>query len=328
MLCRVADSLFWMGRYMERAENTARLVDVYLQIVLELQNNNMEKHWEPILKTTGDYELFLKLYDEVDHYTVPEFLTFNLENPSSIYSCIVSIRENARQIRDQISTEMWEVINRLYLELKSVDIRKVWSQEPYLFYRTIKENSHLFHGLTSATFPQREGVSFIDAGKHLERAEKTARILDLKYHLSCILEQDTGGTIDIAQWSAILKACSALEAYHQNYTTGINAEDVSDFLILSEYFPRSIRFCIDKLDQNIHAISGCPRTHYSNEVERICGKYLSDLKFTNKQKITNYGMHEYLQHACKMVDTISLELNKAYMFFPIVDPVAELVAKR
>lgn len=330
MLCRVADSLFWMGRYMERAENTARMVDVYLQIVMELESDDssaMQRHWEPILASSGDLELFRKLYDNTDNYTVAEFLTFNRENPSSIISCIMAARENARQIRDQISSEMWEVINRCYLELRSSDIYEVWNREPYDFYTSIKEYSHLFHGLTAATYPHRDGLHFLECGKYVERADKTGRILDIKYHLLLPSIEHVGGGVDIAQWVALLRACSALEAYHQIYVSDIIPSHVAEFLILSPDFPRSIRFCVDMLDANIHAISRCPRTHYSNEAERICGRLLSNIKFTNPEELSERGMHEYLEEVREALEQVTLELNKAFMFFPIVDPAADLATE-
>lgn len=312
---------------MERAENTARLVDVYMQIVLELESgdvDSMRQHWKPILASTGDWELFEKLYNSTDNYTVAEFMTFNPDNPSSIFSCILSARENARQIRDQISTEMWEVINRCYLELKSGDIHHIWNREPYEFYRRIKEYSHLFHGLTAATFPHREGLNFIECGKYIERADKTGRILDVKYHLLLPSLEYVGGGIDIAQWVALLRACSALEAYHQIYVSDIQPSNVAEFLVLSPEFPRSVLYCINMLDENIHAISKCPRTHYSIEAERLCGRLLSDLKFTRTDELMQIGLHEFLEDVQERLEKISLELNNAYMFFPIVDPSAEL----
>lgn len=323
MLCRVADSLFWMARYMERAENTARLVEVYLQ--LEGQDDETARlYWKPILESTGDLKLFESFYDTLDHHTVADFLTFNPKNPGSIFSCISASRENARQIRDQISSDMWEVINRCYLSLKSASVQEVWNLDPFEFYQSIKDASHLFHGLTSATFPHREGLNFIECGKFLERADKTGRILDIKYHLLLPSPQDVGGGVDIAQWVALLRACSALVPYHQIYVSDIIPANVGEFLILSPDFPRSIHFCVDKLDENLHAISGCPRHFYSNEAERICGSLLSSLKFTRSQDIVNRGMHEFLDFVKQQLEIISLELNKSYMFFPIVDLAAEL----
>lgn len=326
MLCRVADSLFWIGRFMERAENTARLVDVYMQIVLELAMDSEEataRHWEPILQSTGDRELFFELYPGIDRYNVAEFLTFNSQNPSSIFSCIRALRENARQIRDQISMDMWEVINRCYLELRSASVQDVWTRDPFGFYSRIKEYSQLFHGMTSATFLHREGLRFLECGKYLERADKTGRILDVKYHLLLPGQEQVGGGLDVAQWMALLRACSALEAYHQLYVSDIRPINVAEMLILSNDFPRSILFCVDHLDTAMHEISKCPRTHFSNEAERLSGRLLYDLKYTRAKDLVSEGMHECLQNIQTRLNKISLELNAAYMFFPIVDPAME-----
>lgn len=326
MLCRVADSLFWMGRYMERAENAARLVDVYLQIVMELDDQEagtMRRHWEPILATTGDLELFLKRGDATDNANVSEFLTFDTRNPSSILSCILAARENARQIRDQISSEMWEVINRCYLELRGTDIQEVWNRDPVAFYQRIKEYAHLFRGLTAATYLHREGLHFIECGEFLERADKTGRILDIKHYLDASTGTSPESGRDLAQWVSLLHACSGLEAYHQTHVSGIDPARIIQFLVFSSDFPRSILFCIDRLDHHLHAISACPRTHYSNEAERLCGRLLASLKFASLSEVIAEGIHDFLRRIQKDLEKITLEINRQYMFFPIVDPASE-----
>jgi uncharacterized alpha-E superfamily protein len=280
----------------------------------------MQRHWEPILATTDDLELFLKRGDPIDNANVSQFLTFDTRNPSSIFSCILAARENARQIRDQISGEMWEVVNRCYLELRGIDIEAVWNRDPVAFYQRIKEYSHLFRGLTAGTFPHREGLHFIECGQYLERADKTGRILDIKHYLDAGSPPHAETGRDIAQWVCLLHACSGLEAYHQNYVSDIVPEHVAEFLIFSTDFPRSILFSTDRLDEHLHAISGCPRTHYSNEAERLCGRLLSNLKYGNAAELLETGTHPFLRGVQKDLERITLEINRQYMFFPIVDP--------
>jgi uncharacterized alpha-E superfamily protein len=180
MLCRVADSLFWMSRYIERAENTVRLVDVNLQLLLETDGANEETiatFWRPIIESTGDMPLYRKRHDNFESQSVMEFLTFDRDNPSSLIACVGAARENARMIRDQISEDMWEVINRLYLMLKRTDPKKIWRSGPYDFYKEVREYSNLFQGYTASTYPRETGYEFIMVGKYLERADKTGRIL-------------------------------------------------------------------------------------------------------------------------------------------------------
>lgn len=327
MLCRVADSLFWMSRYFERAENTARLIDVNLQLLLETQmpdDASVESHWRPVLESTGDLPLFEELFDRADSRSVTEFATFSRDNPSSVFNCIMSARENARQVRDQISPEMWEVINRLYLDLKHTDSKTVWKKGPYDFYQEIKEYSHLFQGVTEATYPHRVGYEFIKAGKFLERADKTSRILDIKLLLDAQEDSATkGGMVDIAEWIAILRACSALEAYHQEFVANVKRASVIEFLLQSREFPRSILFSLKQLQLALYAISGCPLTHYSNEAERHCGRLISNLNYASAAEILGSDLHEFLVQTQEQIGEIALELSNRYMFFPIVDPAVE-----
>ncbi len=326
MLCRVVDSLFWMSRYIERAENTARLMDVNLQMVLESDHSggeNFQRQWEAILRSTGDLALFHKHYETADSVTVMEFLTFNRKNPSSVVSCIASARENARQIRDQITSEMWEVINRLHLFLKTMTVDKMMAQGASDFFKEIREYIHLFQGITASTYPRQLGYDFIRAGQYLERADKTGRILDIKYWILLPSLQDVGGALDVAQWAALLRACSALDAYHWNFVSEVNPKNVASLLILSSDFPRSIRFCLEKFDEALHHISHCPAREYSNDLERISGRLLSDLNYTTPEEIMRIGIHEYLEQLQVRIDELGVKLSETYMFFPVYDPALE-----
>ena len=209
MLSRVAHSLYWMSRYIERAENIARLLEVNLQFILDFQgydDAHLKEHWGSILASSGDDELFEKHYETADSRSVTEFFAFDLRNPNSILACVFAARENARMIRDQISIEMWETINELYLFLKARSTTDVWVAGPYEFFQDIKRNSHLFQGLTDSTYSRSEGWEFIQFGKFVERANKTARILDVKYHILLPNATDVGGALDTAQWQAVLRS--------------------------------------------------------------------------------------------------------------------------
>ncbi len=331
MLSRVADSLYWMSRYIERAENIARLLDVNLQLLLdfeEVDDDKLKGHWEPVIRAAGEEELFYELYDTADSQSVTEFLTFDRQNPSSIISCMLMARENARMIRDQISTEMWQCLNETYLFLKSNNAKQVWESGPYEFYRQIQDYSHLFLGLTDATFSHKEGYYFMQVGKFLERADKTSRILDIKYHMLLPSVDEVGGAVDAVQWSAILRSCSAYEAYHRMYVTSVNPLKVSDFLIFNHDFPRSILFCVRELDKNLHRISGCPLGEYANAVERLSGRLLSDMKYSNIQEAFRSGLHEYLGTLQEQFVEIGKAVFETYMFHERADMASEIATQQ
>lgn len=326
MLCRVADSLFWMSRYIERAENTVRLVDVTLQSLLESEHDNEEisyRHWTPILTSLGDLGLFESQHPGKSSREVTDFLTFSRNNTSSVFSCIASARENARMIRDQISSEMWETINRMYLFLKNTDAEKVCNDLSFDFFRQIKEFSLLFQGITEATFPHQRGYEFIICGRQIERADKTCRILDTKRHMRTPNQSDNDA-LDTAQWAALLKACSAFEAYHRIYVSEITGDHVRNMLMLSRHFPRSVLFCINKLQLAMHAISKCPITYYSNEAERRIGMLISRLNYANNQDLGHDKADKLIEDIEDALAEIAVELSKRYMLAEIHDPVAEL----
>ena len=297
MLSRVADSLYWLARYIERAENVSRILDVNLQVTLDDDNAGEagdKADWLPILATLEDQTLFQKLYAVTNAETVCEFLTFAKENPNSIRSCVAGARENARTVREYISSEMWERINGLYLWLSSADARQIFASSAIDFYRHLVDYAHQFHGTTDATLTHGEGWSFIQVGKYLERADSASRILDLKYHILLPHGERVGGNVDTVQWQAVLKSCSAFEAYRKIHTGQVTPGSVAEFILLHECFPRSVRFCVEQLDCALHAISGSSRAHFANEAERLSGRLCSDLNYARIEDIIRGGLHQYL----------------------------------
>ena len=297
MLSRVADSLYWLARYIERAENNSRILDVNLQVTLDDDNagdDDDKSDWLPILATLEDQQLFQKLNTVTNAETVCEFLTFAQENPNSIRSCVAGARENARTVREYISSEMWERINSLYLWLGSPEARQTFAASAIDFYRQLVDHAHQFHGTTDATLTHGEGWSFLQVGKFLERADSASRILDLKYHILLPRGEQVGGNVDTVQWQAVLKSCSAFEAFRKIHTGQVTPWSVAEFLLLHEHFPRSIRFCVEQLDTALHTISGSSRSHFANEAERLAGKLCSDLTYAKIGDIINGGLHQYL----------------------------------
>ncbi len=319
MLSRVAHSLYWMSRYIERAENVARLLDVNLQFLSDFQDftpEKMNQHWESLILSTGDEELFEKLYDEADSRTVTEFLAFDLRNPCSILACVYAARENARMIRDQISLEMWEMINELYLYLKAHSTAAVWATGPQEFFGHVNRASHLFQGLTASTYSRSEGWEFIEFGKFIERADKTTRILDVKYHILLPSATDVGGALDTAQWQAVLRSASALEAYRRYYVREILPWKAAEFLIFSESFPRSIAYCAGQVDDLLRRILGDNGARPRTAAGRASRRLLADLQSLSITDVLDRGLHEFLMEIQTTLDAISNEVAQTTMFYP------------
>jgi len=314
MLSRVADSCFWLSRYIERAETIARVLDVNMQLMLDFEDENSQakQHWQPILATLEDQELFSKHHSTITPEAVMEFVTFERKNPSSILSCIGNARENARTVREQISSEMWEQINRTYLYLREGQARADFQESPIDFYRRLVDIFHGFQGTTDATMLHGEGWDFLQLGKYLERADSTSRVLDIKYHILLPSGEQVGGHVDITQWMAVLRSCSAMEAYLKTNVGKVSSWQVAEFLILHDEFPRSIRYSVDQLDAALHRISACEDGHFSNEAERLSGMLKSNLDYTTIKSIFDSGLHQYLDQTQLRLIEIAGAISETY----------------
>jgi uncharacterized alpha-E superfamily protein len=304
-----------MARYIERAENNARILDVNLQVTLDDENTGADGDkidWEPILASLEDQKLFNSLYAVTNAETVCEFVTFAKENPNSIRSCVAAARENARTVREYISSEMWERINSLYLWLNSPGARQMFATSAIDFFRHVVDGSHQFHGTTAATLTHGEGWHFLQIGKYLERADSTSRILDLKYHILLPRGEKVGGNVDTVQWQAMLKSCSAFEAYRKVHPGQVTPWTVVEFIVLHDSFPRSIRFCVEGVDAALHRISGCDRAHFCTDAERLSGKLCSDLNYARIADIFKIGLHEYLDGIQLRLIEISSAMHSKY----------------
>jgi uncharacterized alpha-E superfamily protein len=291
MLSRVADSIYWLNRYVERAENIARFVDVNLNLLLDAPLGSNQQ-WEPIVATTGDLELFRSRYDQATADNVVQFLTFDATYPSSILSCLQAARENARSIREVISSEMWEHINAFYLMVTEAAQSETVLELPK-FFAEVKMASHLFAGVMSATMSHNEGWHFGRVGRLLERADKTARILDVKYFILLPSGGQMGTTLDELQWIALLKSTSGYEMYRKSRHR-ISPHDVAQFLIFERDFPRSIQFCLIQSEKSLFHITGGSPGRWGNSAERNLGKLRSQIDFMTIEEIMQGGLHEFL----------------------------------
>jgi uncharacterized alpha-E superfamily protein len=309
--------MFWLARYVERAEYTARILDVNYHMLLEQSQQPYRMHWEPLIVMAGETDRFHKCYDEANAETVLDFLAFHPDNPSSIVQCIAKARENARAIRDQISREMWEDINSLYHDVSHFHSRGQISNGPHQLCESVRFGSHRFHGVTDATLPHDEGWEFLRIGWALEREEMTARLVDVQYHNLLDTPAHLGAP-DNHQWMAVLKSVGAYETYQRQYHSGIEPEKVAEMLILHAQHPRSIRFSTTEVQAGLRAISGSSPGSYTNEAERLTGKILERLRYDKIDEIFKGGLHEYLNQLLRMCASIGEAIARTYFYYEVM----------
>ncbi len=317
MLSRIAESLFWLSRYIERAEYTARILDVNFHTLLEQSKDRYRLRWEPLIVMAGEEERFRQTYGEADARAVFEFLAFRQDNPSSIVQCVAKARENARTIRDCISREMWEDLNGLYFTVNRFNPAEEMEAGPHRFCDAIRFGSHRFHGVTDATLPHDEGWEFLRIGWFIERAEMTARLVDVQYHNLYDAPSEISGP-DNHQWMAVLKSVGAYEAYHRKYHAAIEAEKVAEMLIMHPLHPRSIRFSMTEVQSGLRAISGTSAGSYANEAERLTGKVLERLRYDRIDEIFKLGLHSYLTEMLEMCGSIGEDIARSYFYYAVV----------
>jgi uncharacterized alpha-E superfamily protein len=308
MLSRVADSIYWMNRYIERAENTARFIAVNFILTLDTHDHSANQ-WMPLVMASGDQALFNEHYAEPSKQNVIRFLTFDTFNPNSLISCLTAARENARSVREIISSEMWEQVNRIYLYVRDAatsdasksDMSKSDVSNKFEFFTQVKLEAHLFAGIMEGTMSHNEAWHFGRMGRLLERADKTSRILDVKYFILLPKIDDIGSPLDSAQWAAVLKSASGLEMYRKTHHL-ITPIEVAEFLILDRDFPRSILYAVSRAERSLHEITGNPKGEFTTSAEKALGRVRADVEYSDIQEIMTIGLHEYL-------DGLQVKLN-------------------
>jgi uncharacterized alpha-E superfamily protein len=310
LLSRVADSIYWTARYIERAENIARYIGVNLNLQLDLPLSPAHQ-WQPLLDTSGDAAFFKEHYGSPTLANVIEFLAYDLENPNSISSCLRYARENARSVRETISSEMWEQINAMYLRMQAQ--RSMPEPERLLdTFRDIRLGCHLFQGVTDATMTHSEAWHFLRVGRKLERADKTSRILDVKYFMLLPSIADIGTPYDDIHWSAVLKSVSGFEMYRKKYGR-ITPRDVVDFLVFDPDFPRAMRYCIESASESLHQITGTPPGSFRYRSEQLMGQLRAELGFTSVDYVIGSGLHEYLDSLQSRMNEIDMALRNDFI---------------
>ncbi len=324
MLSRVADSVFWMSRYIERAENVARFIDVNYNMTLDIQGS-LSQQWAPLVATTGDFADFTARYDAPTRENVVHFLAFDRQNPNSILSCLIRARENARTIREVISSAMWEEINKFYHMVRDASGRPRSVEQPFDFCSRVKLASHLVLGVTDSTMSHEEAWHFARMGRLIERADKTSRIVDVKYFILLPRPRDVGSTLDVVQWSALLKSASALEMYRRRHGRIVPLR-VAEFLLLDRYFPRSMRFCLIRVQDSLRAVSGSESGTFINRVEQRVGWMRAELDYTSIDDVIEQGLHEFIDGFQKKLNEVGNAIQEE--FFEIGAPIGDAAGKQ
>ncbi len=293
MLSRAASSLYWMSRYMERAENMARILDVSYRMSLSASDAHSQRtQWEPALVVAGCEQPFKETGRKIDARNVIEFLALDADNMSSIRASLWTARENARAMRTQITTEMWEALNATWLEMRGLDYAKIEAMGLRAFFDWVKERSHLFRGVGYGTMPRDAAYRFVRVGTFLERADSTARLLDVKYHVLLPTARDVGGAVDYYQWGALLRSVSAFQAYRRIFRDVIRPRRVAELLILRDDMPRSLRVSFGELTQLLDQLREMFQRDYLSA--RLADQMYNRLRFGRIDDIFEQGLHEFL----------------------------------
>jgi uncharacterized alpha-E superfamily protein len=307
LLSRVADSLYWIGRYLERAEHTARLIDVRLDLGLDRKSN--ADGWD-----------FAPLYSMVNleaaraptsPTALSDALVFDPANRSAVLACVTVARENARQVREEISSDMWEQVNALFLRLRQARAEGGWSARPHYIFRLVIDGIHLFDGVTDETMGHGEGWQYLQLGRFLERANATAGLVDLHFRRGSLLPPSD------AEWIGLLRSCSALEAYCRCYTADLRPERIAEFLLLNPEFPRSVRFAAARVESSLRAIAGLTSGGAGGRAERLAGRLHASLDYGQVDEILSGDPHVYLETITQYCAQIHGAVYQSYVMYPI-----------
>ena len=306
LLSRAAESIFWMARYVERAENIARMIEVNLHLTLDSTARGGEQ-WSPLYQVADDEEAFKERYEIATQANVMKFLTFDATYPNSIASCLHAARENARSVREIISSEMWEQLNRFYLTVRNASPERV-ARHPSEFYDSVRMASHLFEGVSAATMSHSEAWNFATLGRMLERADQTSRILDVKYFVLLPNIEYVGSPVDDIQWGAVLKSVSGFEMYRKEYGR-LDPAQIVHFLLLNQEFPRSVAYGLLTARDALYTITKSPGGTYRYASERLLNKFRSDVMYGDPKAIVISGLHEYLDDLQNRLNEVSSAIH-------------------
>jgi uncharacterized alpha-E superfamily protein len=309
MLSRVGDRIFWMSRFMERAENLARILGVTSQVVLCSTPETQEQNLLAPLTITASTKAYFEHHDSVSMQTLIDFMALDEANPSSIYTCIKLARDNAHAVRWQITSEMWETLNATWIDLGAFQRANVTGPEATRFFDWVKERSHLFRGVTYGTIMRGEAFNFSRLGTFLERADDTARILDVKYHILLPRVEDVGGALDYYQWAALLKSVSSFETYRTIYRDQVRPINVAELLILDRRMPRSLAACLEQIVAALDRVEG----QNDHPAKRLAAELQARLVHGDIDEIFRGGLHEYLTVFLEDISELGYRIQRAYL---------------
>jgi uncharacterized alpha-E superfamily protein len=304
MLSRVADNLYWMGRYFERADHCARVLEANYNVMLNPWKPSREQRWHRITASLG-----FALESGIDPQTSIARLVGEAANPASMVSCVTSARENAGQVREQISSDMWERLNQLYHEVMQSTTRTEMIAEPLRIITAFREGAYRFQGVTDGTMNHGEGWHFIQVGKYMERACDLSVLLDAHFAASA-------GADDL-DWIGLLSSCSAFEAYCKVYTADLTAKRVAEFLLLNPEFPYSVRYSAEHMHRAIHSLADISAARKASRIERVIGKLRSSLAYLEIEEIMPRDLHAYLGGVIEQCHELHAAVQEVYIEYPI-----------
>ena len=330
MLSRVADSIYWMARYVERAENLARLLLSTQDLLLDAgaEAADAGQFWQPILMATGDDEGYAAMYPSITGARVVEFLTLRADNNNSMLNSVRAARENARTVRDQISDEMWVCINGLRLFLESAEARSMCLHQPATFFERVLGSSYQFQGIAESTTPHGEIRHFLRLGTVLERADKVSRLLDTCSALPTDLVPNAGGRS--LRWAALLRSCSAWHAF-QTLSAKLDPVKIIEYLLLDETFPRSITCCLNEVHGTLLALCGHGTMSDMGQPVRLAGRLAADLRYTTVEEVIEAGLHDFIDDLQTRLNNIGTSIFDTFVLYADktpVDPVPSFAWQR
>jgi len=319
MLSRVAESLYWMARYIERAEDVTRLLAVNFNALLDAQPADARQGWESIVRINGDDDpLFAETYPEANSQSVIQYLFWEPLNPNSVVTCITRARENARGVREQISSEMWEAVNRLYFLTRNAERADALNNATQ-FFDLIRDRAQAIQGITSATMTHTEPYQFIQLGLYLERADKTARILDTKYmYLNRFLSSPSESSLQLI---TLLRSCSAFEPYRRSSAGQLDVESVVEYLLINHEFPRAVLFCLNRCQHTLEEIGEDTTVPTKSDApRRMLGRLNADLEYLDIHEILGENMEPFLRRFLTRLNSIGDEIARTYFNTSIILP--------
>jgi uncharacterized alpha-E superfamily protein len=315
MLSRVADSLYWMSRYLERAEHTARLIDVDFELRLDQSPEAASGRWQRLLEAL---HAPVPKDGKIDATILTHILALDKTNSSSILSCVSAARENLRQVREQCSSAMWEQLNRLYLQVNSTTAGEAWLLHSYVFFRAVRDGAHLFHGVTDSTMSHGEGWQYIQLGRFVERTDAVARLIGayLRFLPYSHSMDQAAESEEYLEWVGLLKSCAAFEAYCKKHTAELRPLRVAEFLLLNPEFPHSVRFSVDKVHTALRAIAELTERKAEQPV-RLAGRLGASLSFSQIDEVMASGASAFIDSIRQQCAQAHSAIHQIYFDYPV-----------